>query len=242
MNPVLRTFIKDSVKLRSYIDLGNDSVESMWKALYEKPKDSQRLDSPLSGRGKVLHTKIPPFGPTVVKHYIRGGLLRKFVQSRHLKSSKASRSELEFEMLNLVRRFGVRAPEPIGFATSSGVLYRAWLIMKEIPHAQSLAQISVTNEDLVREITPELIRQIQILIRNRIFHLDLHPGNVLIDGEKQVWLIDFDKATQTSLPTRELRELYLRRWRRAVIKHKLPDYLSELVCGPLRMLDEEDFR
>lgn len=242
MNPVLRTFIKDGAKLRSYFDLGSDSLESMWKALYEKPSESDRLDSPLSGRGKVLHTQIPHFGPVVVKHYIRGGLLRKVVQSRHLRSSKPSRSELEFEMLNLVRKFGVSAPEPIGFATTTGIFYRAWLVMKEIADAQSLAQISITDEDLVRKITPELIRQIQILIRNRIFHLDLHPGNVLIDSSKKVWLIDFDKATESKLPARGLRELYLRRWRRAVIKHKLPDYISELVCGPLRMLDEDDFR
>jgi len=240
MNPVLRTYSQNGTQLRSYLDLKPETTDAIWAALLQKPNAERLDDTPLEGRGKVLHTTLPHVGPVVVKHYVRGGLLRRIVQTQHVRTSKVSRSELEFEMLNLVRKFGVRAPEPIGFATTSGILYRAWLVMQEVPAAQSLARISVTNEDLVREVTAELIRQMQILIRHNIFHLDLHPGNVLVDNEQNVWLIDFDKAAHSSLSSRDLRELYLRRWRRAIIKHALPDYLSELVCGPLRVLDQGD--
>jgi aminoglycoside phosphotransferase (APT) family kinase protein len=108
-----------------------------------------------------------------------------------------------------------------------------------------------------------------MLILNGIKHVDLHPGNVLVDGTGQVFLLDFDKAffilndenspfllslkeqahapdSQNMLSSREimrevlflrrLRDFYLRRWRRAVIKHGLPDYVSETMCLRLRSI------
>jgi predicted unusual protein kinase regulating ubiquinone biosynthesis (AarF/ABC1/UbiB family) len=65
------------------------------------------------------------------------------------------------------------------------------------------------------------------LAENRILHVDLHPGNILVDTRPQVYIIDFDKAVTTAYHSSKLRQRYIRRWRRAVIKHELPLFLHE---------------
>ena len=57
---------------------------------------------------------------------------------------------------------------------------------------------------------------------------------MLVDHEDQVYLVDFDKAKRFSGPLNELRDHYLCRWRRAVIKHELPETLSEMMSADLR--------
>jgi 3-deoxy-D-manno-octulosonic acid kinase len=78
------------------------------------------------------------------------------------------------------------------------------------------------------------MKQLYLLIEEGIYHVDLHPGNVLVDNNHNVYVIDFDKARCWTGPKNELRDLYLHRWRRAVIKHNLPETLSEIACLHLR--------
>jgi len=66
--------------------------------------------------------------------------------------------------------------------------------------------------------------QVSALIEHGILHVDLHPGNVLVNPEGRLFLIDFDKA-RLYKNSRGLKDKYLRRWRRAVDKHDLPPFL-----------------
>lgn len=191
------------------------------------------VSSVLGGRRSVATTEIESVGPVVIKHYMRGGLLRFLVQSRFFRWGP-SRSEQEFELLRSVRTKGIRAPEPVLFATKGSIFYRGWLVMKEISNRKSLAEMSLENEEQSCTFMKEVVEQVQCLIENKIHHVDLHPGNVLIDGNETLFLIDFDKATDFKGTKNELRDRYLNRWRRAVIKHGLPDCLNELLCAGLR--------
>ena len=56
----------------------------------------------------------------------------------------------------------------------------------------------------------------------------------MLDDEGKVYVLDFDKAVRFSGNKNALRDKYVCRWRRAVIKHKLPETLSELMCIGLR--------
>lgn len=56
-------------------------------------------------------------------------------------------------------------------------------------------------------------------------------GNVLVYPEQSVYLIDFDKARHFKGSASDLRKAYICRWRRAVIKHGLPEVLSEYVSA-----------
>jgi predicted unusual protein kinase regulating ubiquinone biosynthesis (AarF/ABC1/UbiB family) len=81
--------------------------------------------------------------------------------------------------------------------------------------------------------TKDLIDQVSTLIQNNIFHVDLHPGNVLVGRGGRVFLLDFDKARIARGNKNKLRDHYLSRWQRAVIKHGLPDMLSEMLAAGL---------
>jgi 3-deoxy-D-manno-octulosonic acid kinase len=70
--------------------------------------------------------------------------------------------------------------------------------------------------------------QVVLLINQQILHVDLHPGNVLVDADGKVFLLDFDKAQKVAGKRNKLRDYYLCRWRRAVIKYNLPEVLSEM--------------
>ena len=65
------------------------------------------------------------------------------------------------------------------------------------------------------------------LVQNKILHVDLHPGNVIVDPEGKVYLLDFDKGRIFRGSRQRLQERYFARWKRAVIKHGLPAMLIE---------------
>ena len=125
-------------------------------------------------------------------------------------------------MLEAVRRLGVRAPRPVAFAHRGFLLYHCWLVTGEIENHRTLAALSRVDPRQAVSLTGAVAVEIDRLIHHRIHHVDLHPGNVLIDSQQRVFVIDFDKARHTRLDPQDLRKRYIRRWQRAVSKHRLP--------------------
>lgn len=187
----------------------------------------------LSGRRAVTYSTLEGVGKIVVKHYSRGGLLRYFVTRRYFRVGMP-RSRTEFQLLTKVRALGVQAPEPIVWIEEGGLFYRAWLVTREVEQSETLADVALRDEDRAREVVQLLAAQLKLLIEHRIFHVDLHPGNVLVDGQGAVHLVDFDKAGTFSGSRARLRDKYIWRWRRAVLKHELPELLNEALCLGLR--------
>lgn len=191
------------------------------------------VTSQLSGRGGVARRGIEGLGSVVVKHYRRGGTLSYFNARTYLWTGMV-RPRAEFELLARVREFGVHAPEPLAYAYRGSILYRGWLFTREIEEYQSLADAASRFARPLEAIFISLAIQLRALISHRILHVDLHPGNVLVGSDGTVYLMDFDKARVFNGPERKLRDQYLRRWRRAVIKHRLPEQYSELLSAVLR--------
>ena len=79
-----------------------------------------------------------------------------------------------------------------------------------------------------------VIDQISALIQNAILHVDLHPGNVLVDAVGKIYLLDFDKGSIYHGTRQTLRNRYFTRWRRAVNKHGLPKVLTEMMQKGLK--------
>ncbi len=200
-------------------------------ALLNQPYSHQT--SPLGGRGNVQYVDLNGLGKVVIKSYCRGGLLGLLVRRYYLRLGQI-RSKNEFEMLEQVRSCGVQAPEPLLYIYSGNLFYRTWLVTREVENKQTLLEVALRDEDRARESLQPLVDQIMCLVRNRIFHVDLHPGNVLLDQNGNTFLVDFDKACIFEGSPEKLRDLYLFRWRRAVIKHNLPEFLAELVSLGLR--------
>lgn len=175
----------------------------------------------------------------VIKEYKRGGLVGHLLGNLHLRTGPG-RAAGELDFLIRASKAGIAVPEPVGVIEEGGFIYRTWLILREIPKAQSLAELGKADSELIDKFIDEAATLISKLIKAKIFHVDLHPGNVLVDSSSKVLLLDFDKATIFNGDLKNLRDLYLCRWRRAVIKHKLPPQMAERMSMNLRRLEVWD--
>ena len=191
----------------------------------------------LGGRAVSRGLEVPGLGRVFVKKYAHGGLLRAITASKFI-GFGACRAQQEFQMLERVRALGVRSPRPLVFVKKGAFVYSTWLIMEEIQNVRSLVEISVDDPDSLHDSMRLAGEQIGLLIKNRILHIDLHPGNILVDASGGVYIVDFDKARSYVGSAWALRDMYLRRWRRAVIKHKLSPILTELMSLSLRSYNE----
>jgi 3-deoxy-D-manno-octulosonic acid kinase len=180
---------------------------------------------PLQGRAQVDFMNLPSWGKIVVKHYLRGGLIRRVSHRHHLRGSQ-SRGEAEFRMLQTLREHNFPVPEPLGWAEQGRLWVQTWLFIAEIPQARTLAEISCSEREGAATFLAEVSNLIDRLCDLKIHHVDLHPGNVVVNGNDHVFLIDFDKAAPTTESTNALRDRYHRRWNRAIAKHALSSGLK----------------
>lgn len=186
----------------------------------------------LGGRTGAQAAEIKGLGKVVIKTYFRGGLLGRVVEKTYLGIGPC-RGRAEFEMLSRIRAMGVRAPAPVAFASKGRFLQNTWLITRRIENARTLSELAMADEKAAEQIISAVAGQVRKLIQNRILHVDLHPGNILANDCGRVYIIDFDKALQTRDNAARLRQRYIRRWQRAVIKHELPLFLNPLFCDNL---------
>jgi 3-deoxy-D-manno-octulosonic acid kinase len=192
--------------------------------LFEQP--TQAAGSVLGGRTSITTDTVDGIGSIAVKSYRRGGLVSYFIKRKYLRLGK-TRCQVEFDMLNKAGAIGVDVPQPVAYAYTGSLAYRCWLVMKEIKAHRTLADLSLKDPQSALELVGPIAAQITRLIRHKIRHVDLHPGNVLIDSGGKTYLIDFDRAGTSGLSQNSLRRRYLARWKRAVLKHHLPDALWE---------------
>ncbi len=179
----------------------------------------------LAGRATMARVTLEGPGRAVVKSCFRGGIVRHFVKRHYFRWGKL-RCEAEYDMLKRVRPLGVNVPEPLAYAFQGSVLYKAWLVTKEIDVPQRLFDLSIANERDVPDLMQSLACQVALLIEHKIRHIDLHPGNVLVDRSGKVYLVDFDKAGVYRGSRSGLAKRYIARWNRAVRKYNLPDRLQ----------------
>ena len=214
----------NSYHFGSLPDIADQQLNQLIR-LFNSPKNS--VNSTLGGRTSTTVARLEGIGPVVIKYYRRGGAIRYLIKKHYLKCGK-TRCQIEFELLQQVRSLGINAPDPVAFAYRGRLFYQCWLVTREIKDHQTLVQISRSNEKRTRMAMKAVVKQVSILIKNKILHVDLHPGNVIVDHQNQVYLLDFDKGGIFPGDKNTLRSRYLHRWNRAVQKHGLPEMLSEI--------------
>jgi 3-deoxy-D-manno-octulosonic acid kinase len=193
-------------------------------AVFEAPCASTACE--LDGRQQAPLCRIAGMGAVIVKHYRRGGILRHVVR-RHYLHIGAIRSQREYRMLQRVRGLGIRAPEPLLYAYRGRLVYRNWLVCRPVVDSLSLARLSQQDPDRLLRVMPDFVEQLKRLVEAGVLHVDMHPGNVLVDPEDRIFLIDFDKSRFFRGPKNSLRRRYRRRWERAVRKYALGKELRE---------------
>ena len=215
----------DSYQFGSSLDLTQEQIQQLISRFKYPDTVSP---TPLSGRRSVARLSIDGIGAVVVKQYTRGGLVRHVVKDKYLKCGKI-RCLKEYQLLQTVRNLGISAPQPLAWACRGRLMYSAWLVTRDIFPSQSLAQLSRESEDLAEQAMQATAAQILKLIQHDILHVDLHPGNVIVDSQGHVFLLDFDKGHMYRGGKRQLQKRYVARWKRAVIKHQLPVKLIDLM-------------
>ena len=163
--------------------------------------------------------------------------MRFFLKNRYLKCGK-TRSQNEFELMHKLRQRGIRTPEPIAYAYRGFPLYSAWLITRKIKNSCTLAELSRQDIKRVARIMEKVFEQIDRLVECRCVHIDLHPGNILVDQDNNIYIIDFDKGYFSSAKKEKLYDTYYRRWQRSIIKHQLPVILEEMFKKRLQQYSE----
>jgi len=161
-------------------------------------KSQQALKGEAVGRGSAWFIDAP-FGPLVLRHYLRGGWAAK-LSRRHYLFTTVSRSRpfREYHLLARLFEQGLPVPRPVAaLCESQGLRSTGSILTMRIPSAKTLADILPGNKDSVNldagfwESAGQCIRQFHDA---GVWHADLNARNILLDAELKVFLIDFDRA------------------------------------------------
>lgn len=161
----------------------------------------------------------------VARLYRRGGLVQKCLKVTFLRSFLQSiqdaRPFKEYESLEELYLAGLHVPQPAAILVKWGPLklwYRAMLVTREIENAKTLLELLDSEEAKVSRWIASAASLIADVLNRGFFHVDLHLGNVLVDAQGEVYIIDFDKVI--GFEKKELTLYYrnktLDRWMRSV--------------------------
>jgi len=211
-----------SYKLGALVELDQTTLEKLIS--FFNLKSHEKPVTILTGRDSVGRTNSPELGPLIIKHYLRGGFISFFNKDTYF-FSKKSRSELEFNFLIIAMKAGVSVPTPVAYANKGSFFYKTWLITKEIENSKNFVELCFNEKDKAVSLLPVICENIKRLIINSIHHIDLHPGNIIIDKSNKPFILDFDKTRYFSGDKRKLAKKYQQRWQRAIKKYRLPNEL-----------------
>ncbi len=131
----------------------------------------------------------------VLRHYRRGGVPAIFIDDKYLWMTLAKTRAMQ-EMEILLTMHGAGLPVPIPAAAHihrNGLTYQADIITVLIPNAKTLSSLLV--EDSVS--SEEWQRMGQIIKKFHHYnchHADLNAHNIMLDQQKEIYLIDFDRS------------------------------------------------
>lgn len=198
-------------------------------------QNHEQLSSPI-GRGKIALLKSSTGERFVLRQYLRGGFVRRFLTDQFLRrpfsTIENSRPFRELEILGHLLDSGVSVPVPVlGISSISltGLSYRAAIMTEYLPDTKNLLvvgrELLKTNqraEDFKVACFKAGVQALKML-KNGVFHPDLHLGNVLVDAEDRVYLIDFDQAERIAGDCSSVayRERVIDRWGKSANKHEL---------------------
>lgn len=165
--------------------------------IHEEWFDSDGVKKPeimLAGRAAVKKILIDGV-PMIVRHYYRGGVPARFSKDRFLfRGWQSTRAYREIHLLQEMSAMGLPVPQPIAARSLlHGMFYSGDIMMKEIEHAQTLANL-LMKEALALPLWEAVGCTIKNFHQHGFEHVDLNANNILIDQNKKIYLIDFDRC------------------------------------------------
>jgi 3-deoxy-D-manno-octulosonic acid kinase len=154
----------------------------------------------------------------VLRHYRRGGMIARVSLDQYFWTGlRRTRAWREWHLLAQMQEMGLPVPQPVAVqVVRHGMLYSADIMTRRIHHTATLAeelQRHAQSEDTWQELG-KMVRQFH---RRGVWHADLNANNVLLNENKQTFLIDFDRG-QLRRPARHWRQANLQRLKRSLLK------------------------
>ena len=154
----------------------------------------------------------------VLRHYRRGGMIARVSLDQYFWTGlRRTRAWREWHLLVQMHEMGLPVPQPVAVqVVRDGMLYSADIMTRRISHAATLA------EELQRHAQPEdtwqeLGKVVRQFHRRGVWHADLNANNILLNNNKQIFLIDFDRG-QLRRPARHWQQANLQRLERSLLK------------------------
>ena len=168
------------------------------------------------GRGGAWFVDAP-FGPSVLRRYLRGGLVAQFNRERYLwRGAASTRSFAEFRLTRAAAEKGVPVPRPIAaYYRREGMHYRAAILIERLSDVRTLAdRAAVAGDGAPWEEAGRLVARAH---RAGLDHADLNAHNLLFDTTGRGWVIDLDRG-RIHIPATGWRERNLARLKRSLLK------------------------
>lgn len=158
-----------------------------------------------------------------LRHYLRGGVVARLVRERFLfLGEDQTRSFIELRLLATLMEKGLPVPAPVAARYRRGMCtYVAELITERLFGAASL--IEMLRAERMNEARWVAIgRCLRRFHDAGVQHADLTANNIMLGGQSEVWLLDFDRG--------RLREPG--DWREAVLD-RLERSLAKVTAGAI---------
>ena len=184
------------------------------------------------GRGSAWFVPTPA-GDAVLKHYLRGGLLAKFVHENYFYRGAAhSRGLKEFALLQKLSTLGLPVPKPLAAFCQRGLFsYRAALVTERLQNVYSLVS-AVQKSNAPWQALGETLARFH---KAGAHHSDLNANNILLNQQDEVFIIDWDKCALETAPGAWC-EKVLARLQRSLLKECKQSNATQLQHGVANML------
>lgn len=172
---------------------------------------AQGAHAAAAGRGNAWFLARPDGEHWVLRHYQRGGLIRKLSPDRYIWLGAArSRAWREFRLLQALTAAGLPVPRPVAAGVTVAALrYRQVLVTQRIADAVPLsARLAEAALDAGEWRT--LGRVLAQFRDAGVGHADLNAANILWRAPDRFFLIDFDRGRQpasAAFQSRSIRRL-----------------------------------
>jgi tRNA A-37 threonylcarbamoyl transferase component Bud32 len=207
----VRLHVEDG-RLMAYVE----GAEEAARAVADGPDDLPASAGPV-GRGP-LRRVASPLGPLLVREARKGGLLRR-LRGRRFHGPYRPLRELVLSRRCLGA--GVPVAEAVACVILGGSPWRGFLLTREVPDAMDLERWLYSGRG-GRDVLRSAGRAVRALHDAGVRHADLHPKNLLLDGDGRVLVLDLDRAQPFDGPLPEEERLRnLVRLGRAIEKHRL---------------------
>lgn len=154
----------------------------------------------------------------VLRHYRRGGMITRVSPDQYVWTGlRRTRAWREWHLLARMQEMELPVPQPVAVqVVRHGMLYSADIMTQRINQANTLAD-ELGRHALTGKNWQELGKTIRRFHRHGVWHADLNANNVLLNDNKQIFLIDFDRG-RLRQPTRQWQQANLDRLKRSLLK------------------------